>query len=741
MRDMTETLLTFDLSLSGIVGAGPSGLASAKVLLQTSQFEVTIYEQSDQVGGIWSTTRDSWQDGFLHPETPTNLSRFTVAFSDLDWHSVGLDKVPMFPKAWQVNQYLEAYRRKYIPDNVFHFDHKVISIQKSGRSWRVTTCTEQGAEEIRDFDYLLLGSGFFSGPRSLPNDVQSMSTESHLKIIHSSQFRSLDDLFDNAENATGKTILLIGGGNSAGEATAAVAQQLSDAWYSPATGRSRPYKDCKIVHVTPRPLYALPPYNPIDKGNATYVPLDWKLYDLSRRPAGPIVGNAGQLSQAAKDMIHNALQAQIGGDQSDLLSSALAIPSQEPRSAVYVALSESYPEFVRSGLIEVHSGRVVMLQSAGKETCTATVEGTAGTETLTNIGAIIYATGYTPATAIEFLPDDVKQALHHDPSSDRLPLMLSGWQTMSPHIPELAFIGFYEGPYWPIIEMQARYTAQRWLNQTAQSMVHPQEETEKLLALRAEMHKRSLYVPQYWFGDYLGYMEELASHLHLSRNDAPFAEREGPTSPARYLLPTDSNSQAEAIMQDLHTVWTACTIEGKFVARAAFRALQGNWNITRKIDSRLSSFPCGTLQGQASFHPRSPSPDKSQQTFDLEYLYQESGTLKLSNGASMTAHKSYVYRYSEARDELSVWFVKPNDDLQVDYLFHNLAFAPPSVTRSEGACIAKADHLCSKDMYYTEYRLPIKGIALHEFTTTHTVQGPHKDYTATTEYKRPAGKP
>lgn len=193
------------------------GLASAKVLLQTSQFDATIYEQSDQVGGIWSITRDSLQDGFLHPETPTNLSRFTVAFSDLDWLSVGLENVPMFPKAWQVNRYLEAYRQKYIPDNVFHFDHKVVSTQRIGKSWRVTTCTKQGAEEIRDFDYLLLGSGFFSRPRSLPDDVQSVSTKSHLNIVHSSQFQRLDDLFGNAENATGKTILLIGGGNSAGE--------------------------------------------------------------------------------------------------------------------------------------------------------------------------------------------------------------------------------------------------------------------------------------------------------------------------------------------------------------------------------------------------------------------------------------------------------------------------------------------------------------------------------------------
>lgn len=237
--------------------------------------------------------------------------------------------------------------------------------------------------------------------------------------------------------------------STTGEAAAAVAQQLSDAWYSPITGQKQPYKDCKIVHVTPRALYALPPYNPVDEQYQTYVPLDLKLYDLSKRPAGPIKGYAGQLTVAVKDMIHSALQTQIGGDQSDLGSPGLKIPSQEPRSAVYVALSESYPEFVRSGLIDVRSGRVTSIQHSPPDTYSATIRNDEGAfDDLSNIGAIIYATGYSPSTAVNFLPEDVKQKLHYDATSARLPLVLSGWQTMSPEVPSLALIGFYEGPYW-----------------------------------------------------------------------------------------------------------------------------------------------------------------------------------------------------------------------------------------------------------------------------------------------------
>jgi len=215
-----------------------------------------------------------------------------------------------------------------------------------------------------------------------------------------------------------------------------------------------------------------------------------------------------------------------------------------------------------------------------------------------------------------------------------------------------------------------------------------------------------------------------------------FGEREGCISPARYLSEHSDTSETNAVMKDLYECWHACVDQGKYVPRAAFRALQGNWTINRHIESSDTAFS-GTLEGEATFHPRYPTQDQTGQTFDLEYLYVESGVFRSSSGMAMKARRGYVYRYSEARDELSVWFVKPSSDLEVDYLFHNLRFVEPAEARQAGACTAKADHLCVNDMYWTEYRLPIEGIALHEFRVTHTVKGPGKDYVATTRYSRP----
>jgi hypothetical protein len=233
-------------------------------------------------------------------------------------------------------------------------------------------------------------------------------------------------------------------------------------------------------------------------------------------------------------------------------------------------------------------------------------------------------------------------------------------------------------------------------------------------------------------------MEELARELQLRRNDRPFAsEREGAVSPARYLSPTDEKTEADKIMADMHRIWTSCRENGIYVPRAVFRALHGNWTLHRRITSSKGALPSGVFSGTAKFLPRFPTPDKSGGKFDLEYLYIETGTFTPTGAAQpITASRRYVYRYSEAKDQMSVWFVKPDANLEVDYLFHDVSFAAPAEASEAGVCVAKADHLCVEDMYETKYRFPMKGIALRAFQVTHTVKGPSKDYVAMSEFRR-----
>lgn len=730
-----------------VVGAGPAGLVAAKTLIRSGHCDVTVFEKNSRLGGIWALDEQSIGD-YLSPYTPTNLSKFTVGFSDLSWDSIGLGadgsttEPPMFPRAWQANKYLEAYREKFIPDNVIKYRHEVVSTMKRKQlafgakpHWAVTVRDEHGDEENKIFDYLVVASGFFSSARPLQQNVSANPGSLSINAIHSSRFRNLTDLFPESSSPTGRSILIIGGGNSSGEVAASVAAHLSDAHWSPKSATQNRFEGCKVIHVTPRPLYGIPPFVPTDESATSFGPVDYHLYNLARRPPGPIVGNAGRVNEDVKNMIHGFMRSMLGGNQVDLGADALVTPEGSERATVQVALSESYPEYVRSGLIEVLAGKVSIISQKDDGTAVASVTKGDLTTEIANIGAVVYATGYSPEAALQMFSASEKEVMHYDPDSMRLPLILEQWQTTRKHTDNMALIGFYEGPYWPMMEMQARLTAALWFDGKSLPQ-KPYESAEKLLELRKAMQERQLDVPQYWFGDYLGYLEELSSVLGLHRNDGPFAEREGPVSPARYLAPTDDRSEADKIMASMYKVWTACRQDGRYVPRAVFRALHGTWALHRRITSTKGAFPSGVFAGTAAFYPRFPTVDKTGKTFDLEYLYVESGTFTPNEGQPIQASRRYVYRYSESLDQLSVWFVKPDRNLEVDYLFHNLAFIPPEQAREEGACVARSDHLCVDDMYYTDYRFPLKGIALHYFQVKHTVKGPSKDYVALAEYRR-----
>lgn len=123
-------------------GAGPSGLVTAKTLLHDfAGFCPVIFDSQHQIGGLWNESADpAHQPVTLDPRMSTNLSRFTVAFSDLDWQSVG-DDIPMFPQARQVGQYLAEYANRYIPDNVCRLGCKVVTTERKvyddGVKWKV----------------------------------------------------------------------------------------------------------------------------------------------------------------------------------------------------------------------------------------------------------------------------------------------------------------------------------------------------------------------------------------------------------------------------------------------------------------------------------------------------------------------------------------------------------------------------------------------------------------------------
>lgn len=708
-----------------IVGAGPAGLVAAKAFLDASpgQFLVMILEKSDRIGGIWSFADEEVPgNAYLGRWTPTNLSRFSVGFADLAWTFLdkekGAEELAMFPAACNVQAYLDQYKDKYLPGCIFLYGCTVTwtkrVMNRGNVEWQVSYKEAATGEQVVDaFDYVINAAGFFSSPKPLQ---PALPIDSTVKAVHTSAFRTLDNLFHRPEGEIkGKKILLFGGGNSAGETAANIAFQLSDARHKPA-GYDFKYEDVKIYHVTPRPFYAIPPFVPDNAQACTFVPLDLKFYDLSKRPPGPITSASGRLPPQVKELLHGAIQGMIG-DQADLGAAALTSTPGDSRGAAYVALSETYPEYVRSGDIVPIAGRVEAFAQDPTGALRATIRNNEHEPIeLDDIAAVVYATGYTPSSALQWLPKDVLKALSYDATSARLPLILQQYQTYNPAVPDLAFIGFYEGPYWGVMEMQARLIVERWT--TGKTIPErPYESVDQLRGLRKSMKKGAKDVPQYWFGDYLGYVEEIARGLGLRRNDFPFKdERDGVVTPARYLTPTSSIIEADATMTDLEATLQACK-QGRYRARAVFRALQGVWNVTRRTTTRDANQPEFQAAGAAVFCPREPTHSNAEEHTDGEYLYREMNTTQKcwlpadNDEAIRSGNFAHVVRYTEATDTISIWFTNNEHVTDVRSHRHDLRF---SESNEDGVCVAYSDYMVedSGEMIYYEYRFEFKAVSL-----------------------------
>lgn len=178
-------------------------------------------------------------------------------------------------------------------------------------------------------------------------------------------------------------------------------------------------------------------------------------------------------------------------------------------------------------------------------------------------------------------------------------------------------------------------------------------------------------------------------------------------------------------------------LSSRTIAGRIFDGFQGQWKLTRRIQSRSSVYPSGALEGTATFKSRCPSDDAS----SAEYLYSEIGEFVTRDGLTMKATRKYVYRYNESRDNITVWFVKIDDDSTVDYFFHDLHFRDlvdsqrPRVDEDTGIVLsANGHHLCDKDDYTVEYGFVLSGSTLENWTSSFNVQGPSKDYTTNATY-------
>ncbi|TAQ87296.1 hypothetical protein B7494_g4397 [Chlorociboria aeruginascens] len=575
-------------------------------------FDVTIFERSDSIGGLWPVSAIEHVPGMIHPDMCTNQSRHTVSFSGLAWS----ESTPQFPKAWQVGQYLERYAETYQLPKV-QTNTNVVKVSRSeDRLWKVdVTAAKEGSSSTptaHKFDKIIVATGFFGKPNEHQPGGSGKPT------CHSSEFRTVHGLLTNNglhAPSRARKIVVAGGQMSGVEVAALIAKQISSAANSSDEKDGLPNADEYTVHhIHQMPFWVMPlffPKDPMQDGDgdpvqkipnpsSTFLPIDLITYNLTWRPPGPITNTSGHISASSAQQTHTFFQTYVGNNQSSYgpcLTIAGDVLSQPP----CLTVSEEYPEFVRSRNIQLLKGHVTGCLKDNPHTIT--IQDGEQEQHLEDVAAIIYATGYEPSPSIDFLSPSLLQSLNFSPESRKFPLALNFHSTASASIPDLGFVGFYRSPYWGVMEMQARFLGKLWTNEPLAIKALEEDETmAQMLELRTDP-----LCAQFPMGDYAYLMESFSSAVGIPRIDTE-GQRSGIVLPARYPNPNLTTEMAEssAALEIIDKIFTDST-NAKFVARAVFRAFQGDWKLDRKIDSAISSFPSGEFKGTAKFLPRFPT--------------------------------------------------------------------------------------------------------------------------------------
>lgn len=357
-----------------------------------------VLEQSAEIGGQWNSGAEH---SGVWQGMRTNTSKTLTSFSDFP----APDSFPMFPRAEQIHEYLRSYSDRFCVTAVIRTGCRVLEVERAGSGWTVRS-REGGRERTEVFDGVVVASGRFTRP-SFP-DVPGLSGfAAHGRLLHAFDYRTADEF-------RGQRVLVYGNSISGLE----IASDLAAA------------DSTTVVSACRKPRYVVPK---VSRG----VPSDWQWFTQFAALAGqalPPEDAAAALRQAVLDTAGNP--ADFGA------------PEPDPNIFVAgLALSQDYLALVAEGRIRVAPAIV----SVDGEV----VEFEDGSRAVFDV--IICATGYS--LDLPYLAPAIREALRADDTYLDL-----HQRTFHPDLPGLAFVGQYvlQGPYFPVLELQARWLAGAW---------------------------------------------------------------------------------------------------------------------------------------------------------------------------------------------------------------------------------------------------------------------------------------
>ena len=171
-----------------VIGAGPQGLCALKNLLE-EDFDATLFEARDVIGGLWAFSDDPNVMTTLET-TVTNASKLRNVYADFP-----CDKgFPLFANRREFLEYLEAYADHFGLKKRIQFGKRLVGLKrvtaKDGRAlWRLDfiNVKSKGEEKtVELFDKVIVAIG-----RHHSANMPQIEGSQHFgkRIIHAAQFK------------------------------------------------------------------------------------------------------------------------------------------------------------------------------------------------------------------------------------------------------------------------------------------------------------------------------------------------------------------------------------------------------------------------------------------------------------------------------------------------------------------------------------------------------------------------
>ena len=214
-----------------VVGAGPSGLAAIKTLVEAGCDNLFAIEAQGELGGNW-VFRDTTGHASVYETTHIISSKRLSQYSDYPMPR----SYPDFPSHRQLLDYFRGYAAEFGLERYIRYNTRLDHArEEDGGRWRLSLSTPQGpAEEVGD--RLVVCSGHHWNP-NWPDYPGAFTGE----VLHAHDYRRAEPFRD-------KRVLVVGGGNSACD----IAVETSRVSALTAVSMRRGY------HIVPKVVFGLP---------------------------------------------------------------------------------------------------------------------------------------------------------------------------------------------------------------------------------------------------------------------------------------------------------------------------------------------------------------------------------------------------------------------------------------------------------------------------------------------------